>query len=78
MAAKLKALEGILKVWNKEVFGNVGNQKAEALPRVNFWDTRRKRDLSLAESEESLKAREDYQELGPFVGSLEKSKSREV
>ena len=37
-AEKLKGLKGELKVWNKEVFGNVGNRKAEALHRVGCWD----------------------------------------
>ena len=34
LAAKLKALKGILKTWNKEVFGNEGSKKAKALRRV--------------------------------------------
>ena len=38
LAAKLKALKCILKAWNKEVFGNVGSKKVEALHRVSFWD----------------------------------------
>ena len=35
LAAKLKDLKGILKVWNKEVFGRVEIKK-EALIRVSF------------------------------------------
>ena len=58
LAAKLKALKGILKTWNKEVFGNVGTKKAKALHRVTFWDNREKeRELSLVESKERVKAR---------------------
>ena len=38
LAAKLKVLKGILKVWNKEVFGRVETKKKEALRRVVFWD----------------------------------------
>ena len=60
LVAKLKALKGILKVWNKEVFGNVGTKKAEALCKVSFWDNREKeRELSLAESEERVKAKDE-------------------
>ena len=51
-AEKLKGLKGELKVWNKEVFGNVGNRKAEALHRVGCWDNVEKDwELSLEESE---------------------------
>ena len=61
LAAKLKALKGILKVRNKEVFGNVGTKKAKALRRVSFWDNiEKERELSLAESEERVKDRDDY------------------
>ena len=35
LASKLKALKGILRVWNKEVFGRVETKK-EALRRVTF------------------------------------------
>ena len=38
LAEKLTGLKGKLKVWNKEVFGNVGTRKAEALHRVGCWD----------------------------------------
>ena len=37
LAAKLKALKGILKAWNKDVFGRVEFKK-EALHRVSLWD----------------------------------------
>ena len=39
---KLKALKKDLKVWNKEVFGNVSSNKAKALPLFlfNFWDSK--------------------------------------
>ena len=58
---KLKGLKGKLKVWNKEVFGNVGTRKAKALHRVSCWDNLEKeRELSLEESGERAKARDDY------------------
>ena len=60
MASKLKALKGILKVWNKEDFGRVETKK-EALRRVVFWDDLEKEnELSREEVEEREKAREDY------------------
>ena len=60
LASKLKALKGILNVWNKEVFGRVETKK-EALRRVVFWDDLEKQnELSLEEVEEREKARKDY------------------
>ena len=54
LSEKSKGLKGILKAWNKEVFGNVGTKKAEALHKVGYWDNQEKeRELSLEESEES-------------------------
>ena len=49
LTAKLKALKGILKTLNREVFGRVEASKKEALRRVTFWD-----DL---EKERSLRSR---------------------
>ena len=61
LSEKLKGLKGKLKVWNKEVFGNVGTRKAEALHRVGCWDNMEKdMELSLEESEERAKVRDDY------------------
>ena len=37
LASKLKALKGILRVWNKEVFGRV-DLKKKALSKICFWD----------------------------------------
>ena len=60
MASKLKALKGILKGWNKEVFGRVETKKKEALRRVVFWDDLEKeKELSRKEVEEREKARKD-------------------
>ena len=36
LASKLNALIGILRVWNKEVFGRVEIKKNEALSRISF------------------------------------------
>ena len=61
MTEKLKGLKGKLKVWNKEVFSNVGTRKVEALLRGGCWDNLEKeRELSLEEFEERAKARDDY------------------
>ena len=61
LAAKLKALKGILKTWNREVFGKVEVKKKEALRRVSFWDDLEKeRELVLEEREERTKAKEEF------------------
>ena len=58
LAAKLKALKGILKSWNMEVFGRVEVKKKEALQRVSFWDSMEKqRELILEEREEKIRAK---------------------
>ena len=60
LASKLKVLKGILRAWNKEVFGRV-DLKKEASSRIPFWDDLEKeKELSLEEAEEREKAREDY------------------
>ena len=67
LAEKLKGLKGKLKVWNKEVFGNVSTRRAEALFRVGCWDNVEKdRELSLEESEERTKAKDDYRRWSLF------------
>lgn len=35
---KLKLLRDKLRVWNKEVFGNVDQKKKQLLEEINFWD----------------------------------------
>ena len=59
LTSKLKALKGILRAWNKEVFGGV-DLKKEVLIRITFWDDLEKENImSLEEAEEREKARED-------------------
>ena len=66
LTAKLKALKGILKTWNREVFGRVEANKKEALRMVIFWDDLKKeRGLGLEEVEERAKARDDFSWRGP-------------
>ena len=61
LSAKLKALKGILKIWNRKVFSIVETNKKDALRRVTFWDDLEKeRDLKLEEVEERVKARVDF------------------
>ena len=61
LSAKLKALKGILKTWNREVFGKVETNKKDVLCRVTFWDDiEKERGLDLEEVEERAKARVDF------------------
>ena len=79
LAEKLKGLKSKLKVWNKEVFGNVGSKKAEALSRVVRWDNVEKvRELSLEETEERAKAKDDCRRWSLFEEASWRQKSREL
>ena len=79
LASKIKALKGILKVWNKEVFGRVGTKKKEALRRVVFWDDLEKeKELSCEEVEEREKARKDYKNWVDMEEVSWRQKSREL
>ena len=78
LASKLKALKGILRAWNKEVFGRV-DLKKEALCRISFWDDMEKEKvLSLGEAEEREKAREDYKKWVDLEEVSWRQKSREI
>ena len=79
LASKLKALKGILKIWNIEVFGKVELKKKEALRRISFWDEVEKdKELSLAEAEEREKARDNYKEWVDLEEVSWRQKSREI
>ena len=66
-------------MWNKEVCGNVGTKKAEAFCRVGCWDNLEKeRELSLEESEERVKARDDYKRWSLLKEVSWRQKSREL
>ena len=53
LVEKLKALKGILKIWNNDVFGRVEVKKSDALSRINLWDVKEKDNLlTLEESKE--------------------------
>ena len=76
---KLKALKGILKAWNRDVFGKVETNKEDALRRVSFWDDRKKeRGLVLEEVEERAKARADFKSWALLEEISWRQKSRET
>ena len=61
LTTNLKALKGILKTWNIEVFGRVEANKKDALCKVTFWDDiEKERGLGLEEVEERAKAIDDF------------------
>ena len=79
ISAKLKALKGILKTWNKEIFGKVETNKKDALRRVSFWDELEKeRGLGLEEVEERAKARDDFKSWALMEETSWRQKSRET
>ena len=79
LASKVKALIGILRVWNKEVFGRVELQKKEALSRISFWDDLEKeKALSLEETEEREKDREEFKKWVDLEEVSWRQKSREI
>ena len=79
LAAKLKALKGILKSWNMEVFGRVEVKKKEALQRVSFWDgLEKQRELILEEREERIRAKEEFKSLAVMEEISWRQKSREL
>ena len=79
LLAKLKALKGILKAWNREVFGKIETNKEDALRRVSFWDDREKeRSLALEEVEERAKARAEFKTWALMEEISWRQKSRET
>ena len=42
IAKNLKALTKDLKIWNKEVVGNVSSNRAEAFARLQCWEAKKK------------------------------------
>ena len=77
--AKLKTLKGILKVWNREVFGRVETNKLEALRRVSYWDDLEKeRKLGLEEHEGRTKAKDDFKSWALMEEISWRQKSKET
>ena len=72
-------MKGILKTWNKEVFGKVETNKKDALPRVTFLDDLEKeRGLGLEEVEDRAKARDDFKSWALSKEISWRQKSRET
>ena len=64
---KLKALKVKLKIWNKEIFGNVEERKKEVLQKIVLWDDiEGHRPLSQDESLEKVGAIEEFQKWAAF------------
>ena len=79
ISSKLKALKGLLKIWNREVFGKVEYQKKDALCRASYWDELEKeRVLSLEEVEERVKAKDDFKRWALMEETSWRQKSRET
>ncbi|RVW45556.1 Transposon TX1 uncharacterized 149 kDa protein [Vitis vinifera] len=56
-----RALKGLLKTWNKEVFGVIETKKREALSQVVYWDAVENHStLSLEDCEARKEAKEAY------------------
>ncbi|RVW12414.1 putative ribonuclease H protein [Vitis vinifera] len=61
LAAKMRGLKHNLKIWNKEVFGRLEKNKAEALQQVERWDVvEEERALSEEELGKKKTAKENY------------------
>ena len=61
LAVKLKGLKQNLKIWNREVFGSLERNKAEALQQVERWDlVEGERSLTEEELCRKKEANEDY------------------
>ncbi|RVW37191.1 Mitochondrial carrier protein MTM1 [Vitis vinifera] len=78
LAEKLKALKSFLKIWNKEVFGNVSSRKDFALNQVMFWDSMEGTRPSSIEKQIARQLvreeyKKDFHEQGRFVKSLNAS-----
>ncbi|RVW66520.1 LINE-1 reverse transcriptase-like [Vitis vinifera] len=67
-----KELKQKLKVWNREVFGNLEGNKRAALQQVDYWDgVESERSLSLEETELKKEAKESYKKWSFGRKSLE-------
>ncbi|RVX14869.1 hypothetical protein CK203_012174 [Vitis vinifera] len=61
LATKLKGLKQNLKTWNKEVFGRLEKNKADALQQVESWDSVEEvRSLTEVELNQKKEAKESY------------------
>ena len=61
LATKLKVIKQNLKVWNKEVFGNLESNKMAALQQVDYWDqVEGERGLTEEELSRRKEVKDDY------------------
>ena len=76
---KLKVLKGLLRTWNKEVFGNVAFHKAEALREISLWDSLvNNRFLSLEEVQGRQGAKENFEKWALMEEISWRQKSKEL
>ncbi|WKA05140.1 hypothetical protein VitviT2T_023123 [Vitis vinifera] len=76
---KVEELKQKLKVWNREVFGHLEDNKRAALQQVDYWDgVESERSLSLEETEVKKEAKESYQKWVMLEESHWRQLSREV
>ena len=76
---KIKALKTKLKVWNKDVFGKVEENKKSTLIKVAFWDNLEcQRPLSSVELDERMSAMADFMKWLVMEEASWRQKSREI
>ncbi|RVW96305.1 Transposon TX1 uncharacterized 149 kDa protein [Vitis vinifera] len=79
LSEKLKALKACLKVWNREVFGNVNARKESALKQMMLWDAiEGDRVLNTEEQNSRKKALEEYEKWVIMEETAWRQKSREL
>ena len=79
LVKKLKAPRKDLRVWNKEVFGNVSFRKLEVFSHVQLWDSReRDNPLSIEEVEARKGPLKDYKKWVLLEETSWRQKSKEI
>ena len=72
-------MKGVLKNWNRDVFGKVENNKKDALHRVSYWDDLEKeRELKPEEAEGRVNERADFKRWALVEEISWRQKSRET
>ena len=79
LTAKLKALKQDLKIWNKEVNGNMSTKKLEALAQLGLWDAKeREWPLIIEENEVRRKVMDEFKKWAKMEEISWRQKSREL
>ena len=79
LAAKMKEVKQKLKVWNREVFGRLEDNKAAALQLVDHWDmVESERRLSKEETISKKEAKESYAKWASLEETHWRKHSREL